>query len=343
MALNFNTDIAPLRAQFFPVGGMRASEYRQLRRNYAEVISPLQKESLQLSQNLLNLQQQELSFEKSRLDLATAKRRAQQETDAMGRLPSVSARLDEILVDDTLDAYERSKEIGAYQRSMAGALPHSPALQSLFTSAFGSVQSDLQAQKRRDDAERRKLGLMHTMGQYGAYDANLELAEADGVIDDQEKGVLKFSEIARDRYDAKTRAALEEADIKAQMAQAEVEKGRIKDEVSRMLRHESTLKSLGLIEEGFAGVSLKEGGTLKAPKVASGFEFKPNDRAILEGMVYDLNPDAPLSEIEGADTQDLFETALRQIYRNVRDLQPRIKAHKDGDKSIDNLFGNTPQ
>jgi hypothetical protein len=343
MPLDFNSDIAPLRSQFFPVGGLRDSEYRQLRRNYAEVASPLQKESLQLSQNLLNLQQQELSFEKSRLDLATAKRRSQQEIDAMGRLPSVSARLDEILADDTMDSYGRSKEIGSYQRSMAGALPHSPALQSLFTSAFGSVQSDLHAQKRQDEVARRKLGLMHTMGQYGAYDANLELAEADGVIDDQEKGVLKFTEIARDRYDAKTRAAQATADAKAQTAQVELEEGRIKNEVSRMLRHESTLKTLGLIEEGFAGVSLKEGGTLKAPKAVSGYEFKPNDREILEEMVYDLNPDAPLSEIEGADSQELFETALRQIYRNVRELQPRIKAHKDGDKSIDNLFGNTPQ
>ena len=171
MALDFNSDIAPLRAQFFPVGGLRQSEFQQLQAIDTQTIAPLREQSMKMANNILNLQQQDLAYERSQLALESARRNSKREVDAMGQLPALTEKLDSILNDDSKDAYEQTKEISRLQMGMAGTLPFSPAMQNMFSAASNTVQAGAIQQKRAEEDERRSLGILHTLGQVGALDA----------------------------------------------------------------------------------------------------------------------------------------------------------------------------
>ena len=184
MSIDFNSDIAGLRGQFFPVGGLRDSEQRRMRKNYQEVIAPLQARSMELTNNLVRLEQQELAFDRSRADMREARRKAKQEKDALSRLPAVSAKLDTILTDPSKSSFDKARDINTLQRTMIGQITNSPQLSNLFTSARATADLDLKEQKRQEDIEdranqenSRKLGLAYGLAQSGNVEATKKLVE----------------------------------------------------------------------------------------------------------------------------------------------------------------------
>lgn len=184
MAIDFNSDIAGLKGQFFPVGGLRDSEQRRMRKNYQEVIAPLQARSMELTNNLVRLEQQELAFDRTRADMKEARRKAKQEKDALSRLPDVSAKLDTILTDPSKSSFDKARDINTLQRTMIGQITNSPQLSNLFTSARATADLDLKEQKRQEDIEdranqenSRKLGLAYGLAQSGNVEATKKLVE----------------------------------------------------------------------------------------------------------------------------------------------------------------------
>jgi|TARA_R100000458_G_C8278125_1_gene253975 hypothetical protein len=338
MAIDYNSDIAPLRSQYFPVGGLRDSELRRLRKNYAENIAPLQQKSLELDNNIIRLQQQELAFDRSQFELSEAKRRAKEEADAMARLPQVSQKLDAILADTTKTPYERSKEINSLQREYATAIPESPALKSLFSGAYGSVQLDIDRREREEVSRRRRLGMMYNLGQSGAVEAIKKLAGDE--IDEDEQAAIDFGQVYADRHELKTKA---EQDAFAVQLAKDKEKNRVnglKFDLDILSAHQSALSRMGVLSTK-GGLSFDKDGNIISYTPSKGisdddlmnFKFDGKDRTQLKDIYRDLNEQAyergdeelmSEDEIAKIKTNDLYKNIIRILNKETRRIGKEI-------------------
>ena len=317
MALNFNTDIAPLRSQFFPVGGLRQSEFQQLQAIDAQTIAPLREQSMKMVNSILNLQQQEMSYEQSQLALETARRRSKMEVDAMGQLPALTEKLDSILNDDSKNAYEQTKEISRLQMGVASALPFSPAMRNIFSAASSTVQADANQQKKAEEDERRSLGILHTLGQVGALDAiqkrTTDPASAGGVeVTSEEQAYEDLASEMKGR-----------SEVTAAAKQQELERAEFKSHIDNkrkeLLRHEATLLRMGAVEDDFVAQSLKT-GVVQNPQASGKLEFSAREREQLEEIILNLNPNLDPEFVKTASTKDLYRASLRTTFQSVTRL-----------------------
>lgn len=334
MSINYNSDIAPLRAQYFPVGGLRDSELRRLRKNYAENIAPLQQKSLELDTNIIRLQQQELAFERSQFELREARRRAKEESDAMSRLPQVSQKLDAILADPTKTPYERSKEINSLQREYATAIPESPALKSLFSGAYGSVQLDIDRREREEVSRRRRLGMMYNLGQSGAVEAIKKLAGDE--IDEDEQAAIDFGQVYADRNEL--RNAQEQAKFAAAAAEDREKKrvGALNFDLDILKSHQTALRGMGVLKKEASfdpSTRVFMPASLPTEEELKEFKFDGKDRAKLVQIYSDLVDQesertgaapVPLSEITAKTTPDLYKEVIRKINSQTRAIGKEI-------------------
>lgn len=316
MALNFNTDIAPLRSQFFPVGGLRQSEFRQLQAIDAQTIAPLREQSMKMVNNILNLQQQELSYERSQLALETARRRAKMEVDAMGQLPALTEKLDAILNDKSKDSFEQTKEISRLQMGMASTLPFSPAMQNIFSSAATTAQANAAQVRKEEEDQRRKetreAGIHHALAQAGAVDEVDRSTAADGEVSELDQSYRGFARHMQGRADATGEA-------KRQELERTEFKSYIDNKRRRLLQHEATLLKMGAVDDDFIAQSFKT-GVVQEPKPTGKLEFSTEERESLEEIILTLNPNLDPEFVKQASTKDLFRASLRTINQSVRRL-----------------------
>jgi hypothetical protein len=323
MPLDFNSDIAPLRSQFFPVGGLRQSEFQQLQAIEAQTIAPLREQSMKMANNILNLQQQNLAYERSQLALESARRRSKMEVDAMGQLPALTESLDAILNDKSKDSFEQTKEISRLQMGMASALPFSPAMQNIFAAAANTVQADANKQRKAEEAERRSLGILHTLGQVGALDAiqkrTTDPASAGGIeVTSEERAYEDLASEMKGRSETKTLWNQQELQRTEFKAQADNQR-------KRLLQHEATLLKMGAVDDDYIAQSLKT-GVVQEPKATGKIEFKPEERESLEEIILSLNPNLDPEFVKNSSTKDLFRASLRTINQSVRRLNESTAA-----------------
>lgn len=322
MALDFNSDIAPLRAQFFPVGGLRQSEFQQLQAIDTQTIAPLREQSMKMANNILNLQQQDLAYERSQLALESARRNSKREVDAMGQLPALTEKLDSILNDDSKDAYEQTKEISRLQMGMAGTLPFSPAMQNMFSAASNTVQAGAIQQKRAEEDERRKetreAGIHHALAQTGAVDEVDRSTAADGEVSELDQSYRGFARHMQGRTEAT-------AISKQQELQRTEFKAQVDNRRKRLLQHEATLLKMGAVDDDFIAQSLKT-GVVQEPQATGKIEFKPEERESLEEIILSLNPNLDPEFVKNSSTKDLFRASLRTINQSVRRLNESTAA-----------------
>ena len=115
MALDFNRDdiiqsskAASGMSSFFPVGGMRASELRQLQDNYARNIAPLEDRMAAMQNNMMRLQSKDIAFKRAQIAFEQEKdkhRLQKKYTD-----PTAFNRIDEILAQDK-DPLQQEEEL----------------------------------------------------------------------------------------------------------------------------------------------------------------------------------------------------------------------------------------
>jgi hypothetical protein len=324
----FNTDIAPLRSQFFPVGGMRQSEFRQLMGNYTQSILPMQEQALKRANSLLNMQAQDLAYQRSQEALAATRRKAKGEIEAMEQMPTLMQSLDNILNDESKDAFEQTSDITRLQMSMAGALPYSPAMQNLFTSAAQTAQANAaKARKEEEDLrrkEQREAGILHTLGQVGAQDAIrkriTDPSSAGGAeITSQEQAYDDLASVYKGRAETATKQKQQEFE------RAEF-KSYIDNQRKGLLRHESTLMKMGAVDEDFIAQSLRTGVVPENPPVSNKTQFSADDRRKLEEIMLDLNPNLDPDFIKQSSTEDLHRAAIRTSFQSLRRLNETTSA-----------------
>ena len=321
MALNFNNDIAPLRSQFFPVGGMRQSEFRQLHANYMQSIAPVQEQSIKMANDMLNMHQQDLAYQRSQEALAATRRKAKGEIEAMEQMPALMENLDSILNDDSKDAYQQTSDIARLQMSMAGALPYSPAMQNMFTSAAQTAQANAaRANKEEQDLrrkEQREAGILHTLGQVGAQDAIrkriTDPSSAGGAeITSQEQAYDDLASVYKGRSETATKQ-------KQQELERSIIDTRTDNQRKRLLQHEATLLKMGVVDDDFVAQSLKD-GVVQEPQTTGKLEFSPEEREQLEEIILSLNPNLDPEFVASSSTKDVYRAALRTINQSVTRL-----------------------
>jgi len=151
MALNFNTDIAPLRAQFFPESGMRASDFRRMRANYAQNIAPLEERVINMQNNVLQMQAQDLAFkraqigwEKEKMDLDL--RKQYNDPDALNRIGE--------MLETDKSPLEQREDILAFGRENPQLLQHNPAFATAYRT--GLQQTETRAKiKDKEEAPKK--------------------------------------------------------------------------------------------------------------------------------------------------------------------------------------------
>tara|TARA_B100000003_G_scaffold63405_4_gene56719 strand:+ start:8470 stop:9486 length:1017 start_codon:yes stop_codon:yes gene_type:complete len=316
MALNFNNDIAPLRSQFFPVGGMRQSEFRQLHANYMQSIAPVQEQSIKMANDMLNMHQQDLAYQRSQEALAATRRKAKGEIEAMEQMPALMENLDAILNDDSKDAYQQTSDIARLQMSMAGALPYSPAMQNMFTSAAQTAQANAaRANKEEQDLrrkEQREAGIHHTLAQMGAVEEVDRSTAVDGEISDLDKSYRGLARHMQGTSEAK--AAKEKAQLERSIINTRTDNQR-----KRLLQHEATLLKMGVVDDDFVAQSLKD-GVVQEPQTTGKLEFSPEEREQLEEIILSLNPNLDPEFVASSSTKDVYRAALRTINQSVTRL-----------------------
>jgi len=328
MSIDFNSDIAGLRGQFFPVGGLRDSEQRRMRKNYQEVIAPLQDRSMELTNNLVRLEQQELAFDRSRADMREARRKAKQEKDALRRLPDVSSKLDTILTDPSKSSFDKARDINNLQRTMIGQITNSPQLRNLFTSALETNDIDLREQKRQEDIEdratkenSRKLGLAYGLAQSGNVEATKKLVEG---IPEGESYVSFAEGVRRGRVSSEQRKALEDQQ-KRESEQRNFFVQNLDEQVDILTGYETGLEALRRRSTEMT-VDAK-------PTKVSGAEANKQSQD-------DKNIKPPTNE-SGQDTIDGPPRFTRESVENMRsiykDLVPRVTGDDDYDKDLQSM------
>ena len=322
-SIAFNSDIAPLRSQFFPVGGLRQSEFAQLQA-IDQQIQPMRDQQMKLVNNMLNLQQQELAFERSQLALDSARRKAKMEVDAMGMLPEISSRLEGISSDDSKDSFQKSKEIAQEKMRYANVLQFSPALQDLFSSASSVVQADGNRERQKQAEERRAQGAIYQIAQVGGdVDPFITDPSSEGGVNitPNERAFQGLSSEMQKRQTKSEEAAA--AKIKRSLEDQQIAARR-----SRLEDFDKTLKGLKVIDadDDFIVGSLK-GGETKMPEIVDrSLDYDARSRQQIEEIMRQLNPALDMEFIQKASNEDLTRAAIRTINNELNALSPTLTA-----------------
>tara|TARA_R110002020_G_scaffold58263_3_gene159723 strand:- start:3329 stop:4456 length:1128 start_codon:yes stop_codon:yes gene_type:complete len=185
MPLDFNSDIAPLRSQYFPVGGMRASDHRRMVANYRQNIAPLQDRVMNMESNLLRIQSQDLAFKRSQIahEQEREKLRLQKQyTD-----PAAYNRIDEILSQDT-DPLQQVEDLHEFARKNPQQLMYNENLAVAHSSALNQLKAR-QVIKDKQEAPAKNVkrlimgGLAQEAANYGGDTEVWDMIEGYGADD----------------------------------------------------------------------------------------------------------------------------------------------------------------
>ena len=234
----------------------------------------------------------------------------------MEYMPTIMENLNAILDDDSKDAFEQTSDITRLQMSMAGALPYSPAMQNMFTSAAQTAQANAaQARKEEEDQRRketREAGIHHALAQVGAVDEIDRSTAADGEVSELDQSYRGLARHMQGRADATGEA-------KRQELERTEFKSYIDNKRRRLLQHEATLLKMGAVDDDFIAQSFKT-GVVQEPKPTGKLEFSTEERESLEEIILTLNPNLDPEFVKQASTKDLFRASLRTINQSVRRL-----------------------
>ena len=324
--INFQTDIAPLRQQFFPMlqGGQNFDANLQYQQ---KVINPMMQQNLQLQSGMLKMQSDQLAFEKQKLALEDARRESKMKLDSMQMLPEVTKRIDEVFSDPTLDSAQRADRLGSITTELAPIAPYNPAINNLLNSANTrlNVADRLSyRQEIRDDREQqRRFGIMSSAAQIGAVDTVRNMAEKDGVIDEMEQPYVDIA------TDYQKRSDLKQQETQRKLAEEQEEKTyqRQRQQIQAL---ESQLKSIKLIDEDdLSFATAIAGGKVpdKPPTKPEGMELDKRNRIKLQQAVQyaALQAGTKLDPalLENASNENLYTAAMNYYYQGLRGLAPK--------------------
>lgn len=318
---SYASDIAPLRAQFFPIGGISGVERRQLAAQYEKQIAPIEKNRRATQLQMLQAQDQELQFEARKLQLQEAKREAKMKADTENRLPTLMTELDGVLNNPALDTNTKATEVGKINMKYAGISTYNPAVNTLLQSANNQINTLSNIDQNKDRLaqieEQKRTALLGVAVQTGDAEIAKAIAEQDGVSE-LEKGYIGLAE----KEAARNKAKIEQEQTKQQLEAAEQSR---KEQLDRFKLYESRLKDLGALGDTIDVGTI--GGTSKTKTQAKPeFKVTPQNRIQLEALMLQLNPTLSLSEVQNTKDKDLYTATVLKVQQGLTELSPSPKA-----------------
>ena len=220
MPLDFNSDItrhAKLASGMgdyfpsaYPVGGMRASEFRQLQDNYARNIAPLEDRSITMQNNMMQLQSQDLAYKNAQLAYEQKKEALRLQSEYND--PAILNRIDEVLAGDA-SALEQRDQIQEIGRANPQALINVPLIGQAYQTALNQTKTRAEQEAKEAAPEKAtKATLSNRLLQMSTPEANIAgvqllrdeitIEDALVVISDQLKEALAASKQEK-RFDKK--------------------------------------------------------------------------------------------------------------------------------------------
>jgi hypothetical protein len=310
---SYESDIAPMRGSYFTDPSISSAERRQLTSRYASTIAPLQEASNKTLERALDIQNQEISFQRQKLDLEKSKEEAKFLLEANSRLGSLTASLGSILNDKSKDTFGKAKDIVNLQIPNASLIARDPTTRALFDSALKRIDVDSTKETLQERKKADRLQLMTTAAQLGDTGLISKLAGSD--MDDEERARLELAGgIAKQNSDIINSKAGKEANEVAQKQATEA-----RDLDLRILSgHEAALRSMKppSMSEDEMVQSLKK-GELPSPDKMGAMKFNELDSIELKEIMMDLNPSLQKdpSKLEGIPTSELYRSAFRALNR----------------------------
>lgn len=320
---SYATDIAPLRSQFFPVGGMSRMERQQLDTRYAKDIEPIDAKRREMQLNMIKLQEQETSYELQKMQLEEAKRVARMKLETETRLPSLMTELDSVLNNSTLDTNTKATEVGKINMRYAGIATYDPRVNTLLQSANNQVNTlnNIDENRARRDAveEQKRTALLSTALQLGETKVAKDIAAAGGVTP-LEQSYIDLAQGQETR--AKTKAELEQQQLRRE-AEENIRKGQL----DLYKTYETRLKSLGAINDegdllGSLGGAQQNGK--QAPTIAQTFALNPANRIQLEAIMLQLNPTLTPEKVKKVSPEDLYRATVMKVHQGLKEYTPSI-------------------
>lgn len=319
---SYATDIAPLRSQFFPVGGMSRLERQQLDTRYAKEIDPIDAKRREMQVNMLKMQEQELSFEAQKLQLEEAKRTARMKLETETRLPALMSDLS-VLENPALDTNAKAVEIGKINMKYAAIAPYDPRVSTLLQSANNQISTlnNIDENKSRKAAieEQKRTALLSTAVQLGETKVAQDIASSDG-INPLEQSYINLAK----GQETRTKAKIER---EQQELRREQEENIRKGQLDLYKTFESRLKALGALNDNgepqsFGDAKPKDGQPNLT--IAQTFALNPANRVQLEAMMLQLNPTLTPDQVKKVSAEDLYRATAMKVYSGLRENTPSI-------------------
>ena len=321
---SYATDIAPLRSQFFPVGGMSRLERQQIDTRYAKEIDPIDAKRREMQVNMIKLQEQEVSFEAQKLQLEEAKRTARMKLETETRLPSLMGDLDSVLNNSKLDTNTKATEVGKLNMKYAAIAPYDQRVATLLQAANNQVTTlnNIDENRIRKEAleEQKRTSLLSTAVQLGESKIAQDIASSNGITP-IEQSYINLAKGEEQRN--KTKLEREQEKLNRE-AQDKIRQGQL----DLYKTFESRLKSLGALnDDGDLPTSI---GDSKAKNgqpnlsIAQTFALNPANRVQLEAMMLQLNPTLTLDQVKKVSPEDLYRATAMKVYSGLRENTPSI-------------------
>ena len=94
---SYETDIAPMRGSYFSDSNLNDRERKQLQAGYMQQIAPYQEASNKVLERMLDVQNQEISFQRANLAFEDEKLKLQEARDAARLYPAISKQLEDAM------------------------------------------------------------------------------------------------------------------------------------------------------------------------------------------------------------------------------------------------------
>jgi hypothetical protein len=326
---SYATDIAPLRSQFFPVGGMSRLERQQIDTRYAKEIDPIDAKRREMQVNMIKLQEQEVSYEMQKMQLEEARRTARIKLETETRLPALMGELDSVLNNNQLDTNTKATEIGKLNMRYAAVAPYDQRVSTLLQAANNQVNTlnniDENALRKANLAEQRQTSLLSTAVQMGETKVAENIAKSDGIISPSEQPFIDLAKGAEQTIKVKN--------IRDQQKQIIEREDKIRQGQYDLFKtFETRLNSIGRLKDtsddeetplSIAGSS-KPNETIQNIVTTKDLTLNRANRIQLESMMLQLNPKLKPEQLKGVSDQNLFRAASQKTLQGLRANTPAI-------------------
>jgi len=318
---SYEADIAPMRGSYFSNSGLNDRERKQLQAGYMEKVAPYQEATNKTLERMLDIQNQELSFQRQKIELEKAKEESRFLLDTNAKLGNLTASLGTILKDGSKDSFGKAEDITNLQLANAAEIARNPTYRMVFDAAATRLGIDDKRRILEDKKEEDRLQLMNSAATIG--DSKLVTEMAGGMKGPQVDARIALAKgvKARDDRELQTKAALEQT----KLLQKEKEDERQR-EFQVLNGYETSLRSMKppTMTDDEMLTSLKKGELPSDAKMGTK-EFTENDVIELKEILINLNKslENDPKRLDKVPTMDLYRMAFRGLNRKRNAYLPQ--------------------